>query len=363
MNNVKVAREEKNSTSDKVGGREYFLDIARGIAILFVVIGHKTDPYGFINRFAYSFHMPLFFIISGYLINTDKYSMGEYTVKRFLRLMLPYIAWSVYSFIPLVISHGDLKSFIFGFLYSSGKVSEMSGGIIADMPWFLQCLFFAELLFTGLMKLLKKTRIRTQFLFPVFVVLALIGWFIGSFFNITWLPFSIDLVLFVQIYLYAGYLLKRKRLFAQKKDFRFYAFIAGCFVLWIVGVVCSLKFAREETIISMNERNITLYSLALSFAGGISVLYLSVLLAKIPVLRDILSYFGIISVVIYLFHLDNMAFLNEFFVYGATVEILLRILYSIAVAEIIRLICGLNKVFSLKPYKFEMKLWDSMCKK
>lgn len=91
-----------------------------------------------------------------------------------MRLMLPYIVWAVCSLLSTVISQGELKNFLFGVLYSSGKIAAASGGKIADVPWFLQCLFLAELLFTGSMKLLKKTRIRTQFLFPVFVRLVLL---------------------------------------------------------------------------------------------------------------------------------------------------------------------------------------------
>lgn len=43
-----------------------YLDIAKGIGIILVLVGHisKNDE---INRFLYLFHMPLFFIISGML--------------------------------------------------------------------------------------------------------------------------------------------------------------------------------------------------------------------------------------------------------------------------------------------------------
>lgn len=46
---------------------EYF-DIAKGILILCVVIGHVFDR-GVINQYVYSFHVPAFFIISGIMQN------------------------------------------------------------------------------------------------------------------------------------------------------------------------------------------------------------------------------------------------------------------------------------------------------
>ena len=45
-------------------GRLQHIDIAKGIAICLMVYGH-TNSYGM--SFIYSFHMPLFFILSGYL--------------------------------------------------------------------------------------------------------------------------------------------------------------------------------------------------------------------------------------------------------------------------------------------------------
>lgn len=45
-----------------------YLDYAKGIGIILVVLGHILIK-GNIKIYIYSFHMPLFFIISGYLFN------------------------------------------------------------------------------------------------------------------------------------------------------------------------------------------------------------------------------------------------------------------------------------------------------
>lgn len=44
------------------------LDIARGIGILLVIMGHlysQSSTLNNIQKFVYTFHMPLFFIIAG----------------------------------------------------------------------------------------------------------------------------------------------------------------------------------------------------------------------------------------------------------------------------------------------------------
>ena len=51
---------------------DYSIDIARGIACLLVIIGHISSTPSQVNVWIYAFHMPLFFIISGLIINTKE---------------------------------------------------------------------------------------------------------------------------------------------------------------------------------------------------------------------------------------------------------------------------------------------------
>ena len=55
-----------------------WIDIAKGIGIILVVLGHTLVPQvretgfaGFLWIFIYNFHMPLFFFLSGYLFEKD----------------------------------------------------------------------------------------------------------------------------------------------------------------------------------------------------------------------------------------------------------------------------------------------------
>ena len=51
--------------------RDKTLDIAKGICIILMVIGHSGCPT-YLHDFIYMFHMPCFFFISGWLLN-DRY--------------------------------------------------------------------------------------------------------------------------------------------------------------------------------------------------------------------------------------------------------------------------------------------------
>ena len=68
--------------------RDYSIDIARGIACLLVVVGHVPTTPSLLHTWIYSFHMPLFFIISGIVLNTND-SVKEFIKKRCKTLLVP----------------------------------------------------------------------------------------------------------------------------------------------------------------------------------------------------------------------------------------------------------------------------------
>ena len=59
----------------KVSERYTWIDCIKGIGIFLVVLGHiYKDNY--IGQWIYSFHMPLFFMLSGYLMYTKSVDLS-----------------------------------------------------------------------------------------------------------------------------------------------------------------------------------------------------------------------------------------------------------------------------------------------
>lgn len=97
----------KNSTLPSLcnpqANRYYSLDYARAIAIILVVIGHYWPPlvpkwYAIIHDAIYSFHMPLFLAISGFLYMATQNTKQQYLPflkKKAYRLLVPYLTVSV----------------------------------------------------------------------------------------------------------------------------------------------------------------------------------------------------------------------------------------------------------------------------
>lgn len=70
--------------------RNINIDIAKGIGIMLVVIGHTDSP---LHDFIYLFHMPLFFFLSGYAYKKiDSYNPIKVIKKRFKSLYIPFIS-------------------------------------------------------------------------------------------------------------------------------------------------------------------------------------------------------------------------------------------------------------------------------
>lgn len=79
-----------------ISNRIRWIDTARGIAILLVVLGHcignSTDP---VNKVILSFHMPLFFFISGLCAKYENGRFMGYLKKKAKTLLIPQMTLGV----------------------------------------------------------------------------------------------------------------------------------------------------------------------------------------------------------------------------------------------------------------------------
>lgn len=130
--------------------RNITLDILKGVCIILMVAGHSGAPE-LLHNSIYLFHMPCFFIISGYLFK-DKYlnNLKEFFKRRGLSLWKPFVLW---GFIFLCLHNIFAYLYIYDYSYSfreyivSGiktlymrKAEPLLGGF-----WFLTSLLIASI--------------------------------------------------------------------------------------------------------------------------------------------------------------------------------------------------------------------------
>ena len=143
--------------------RVHYLDYAKGIAIILVVLGHICNE-GNIKTYIYSFHMPLFFIISGYLFNySNLNSFKEFIYKRINGILIPYCTFSIIN----ILGYYLLSRLSLIALKTNLLESIKLCGIGA--LWFLPVLFIAETIFM-FCKLNSK-----KFIYPVLIFIGVSG--------------------------------------------------------------------------------------------------------------------------------------------------------------------------------------------
>lgn len=168
------------------------LDILRGIAIFLVVFGHITHTAE-IRNYIWSFHIPIFFFISGLLFTPSKYENFKFFLKYKIKsLVIPYIIFYLITLIYYICieSHVrggvSLTKLIIGLFYGSYYDNYMyfNGAL-----WFLPCLFSMEIIGYSL-KFIHRKWCIILFSLSIFTTgIILIQH------NITWLPWGINAAL------------------------------------------------------------------------------------------------------------------------------------------------------------------------
>ena len=178
--------------------RNTTISIAKGIAIILMVIAHAEAP-GWLCKFIFEFHMPLFFITAGFFFS-KKYLTDEATFvkKRVKGLYWPFVKWSV---IFLILHNWMFDIGILNEVYgnehggvlhpwSAHQIQQNLWNIFTAMGgydaflcgafWFFRGLFVASILYLIIYKVLlyllpKRAENTTPYLICL-VMLLLCGW-------------------------------------------------------------------------------------------------------------------------------------------------------------------------------------------
>lgn len=164
------------SLMEKKAERLAWLDAAKGIGIVLVVIGH-TWLIASVRDPIYAFHMPFFFIAAGYVSRPAP--LKELAVKQWRALGVPYVAFLVCLLLadPLIEwSRGHAP--IFPSLGAALKAGLMGGTSLhgpLTVFWFVPCLMIARMAQTALYRFWPNPR-DWQWALTMAVVLALGVW-------------------------------------------------------------------------------------------------------------------------------------------------------------------------------------------
>ena len=232
--------------------RHDWLDMARGFAMLLVMVGH-TDLSQTARLLFQPCRMPLFYITAGYLFNYSRHqqSLWGYMGQRSRRLVGPYfltaLIFYVFSEAACLLVNGEfympLQQFLAIFYGNSASYSSLGDAFILkyNVPlWFLTCMTSSSLIFVALLHYFRNDANRMRLVIASLAV-AMIGYLIGRH---LFLPWNFDLAMVAQFLMLIGLLLRENK--ATFSDARIFAML-----LLVYACMC---LAGKFTDMDMNHR-------------------------------------------------------------------------------------------------------------
>lgn len=181
--------------------RLQYIDIAKGIAMICIILGHLGNAS--INRIVFTFHVPIFFFITGYFTNKKRDLNGFIKIRQ-------NIACSIYNNQH---SHNhywnvkgrmvenafdEFQNWCYAALYGAGDTYTEPFWIPGiGAIWFLWATFWGSIF------------LRISFKFDKYIrLLFIVGLFAVGYFSrrIFWFPFSIQAGACATMFIYMGYL-------------------------------------------------------------------------------------------------------------------------------------------------------------
>jgi fucose 4-O-acetylase-like acetyltransferase len=192
-----AASSKQQAASSKQPHRILWIDFAKVVGIWLVVLGHMEIPTSFTN-IIYSFHMPLFFFLSGYL-EKDR-TIKDNLINSLRTLLIPYVLLYLIKYLcwfpvnllqnpnffgQISIDNALIKP-ILGMIFGVGYDTSFST-MVAVTLWFMVGLFFVKII-NSVFLLMNRRNILFYILFNLIIISIVL---MINYFNVDIL-FSID---------------------------------------------------------------------------------------------------------------------------------------------------------------------------
>jgi fucose 4-O-acetylase-like acetyltransferase len=291
------------------------MNVARAFAICLIVLGHSftEDSTSPIRAFLYLFHVPLFFIISGFFFKEDYLSAPKnFVLRRLRRLWAPFLLWSV----PFVLLHNIFfkleiyspevtfrgttvphysitDTFVrLAQLIFFQESEQLLGGF-----WFLPCLFFTAIIFFVFSSISNK--LKNNYALPILCILGFILGNIMFYFNIRlpFIPYDFRLFLITTLVFFIGFLYKKYEYLIPINSY----FSLLCLLLLIlVLMIGCYKIDSINSTVGYLPKAI-LYLILTPILGTYIILYLSKIVSRYRI-ADFFDYIGRNTITILALH-------------------------------------------------------------
>lgn len=285
-----------------------WIDNAKGIGIILVVLGHTYGIPWQLHHIIYSFHMPLFFLLSGYTFSCSKTiqllkkkgtlacirSLAQaYLVPYFVLAGLNLCGNLLYELYCGSFSLIQQLRYIAGIQYCYASMTWMP---MCSPIWFLPSIFLTKAIYTALF--LRLSRKQQHIAAVVFALLA----YGSSVMNVPRLPWNFLPSLFGIFFFHIGTVLRQKEILTHIRGTR------KRLLLLISAAMLCLPLAAEN-LVGMNENtygNPAVFLLT-------SLLYSVLVMAVSSNRKGLLTWFGENSIIFMGFNYLMRAYMVEIY--------------------------------------------------
>lgn len=283
------------------------IDIAKGIGILLMVMGHTGfgDVY---DKLINTFHMPLFFFVSGYFYRPNKTrSFKEYLIHQINVLIVPYVAFAFFYEILHYIFTGEISIQYFAKSLLSSNHNRID---VAGALWFLLALFSSKIIYC-----LLEHRIKGVLNLTIVVTVISLAALTLRKFDIK-LPLCIDTALSMLIVIHSGYLLYAYR--GKQLLIRFSTLSPIVLILLTVLFFAS-GLLNDNVLVRRNKFGIEVLYFISCFCGIILTMNISHILSRQSntlwsKIKDVFSFWGRESIVFLLINELFLFLVSELFI-------------------------------------------------
>ena len=242
----------------RTSNRILWVDYSKVLVIWLMILGHVIDHSGvdgYVRVFIYSFHMPFFFFISGYLHKDRFDDFLSYTNYNIKSLIIPYCFLRLLTFFLLIpfiwFKHSDISHFPVDFITGS---ADFPGGPC----WFLLSMFCLKEIYYFYKKVPQIIKIIVLILLPV-----------AAYYFDKRLFWNLDAAFMAFPFYAIGYFFKTKGLFKNISSLKI--FIA---VLLLISTIIISQIEGFVTLYNADFGKMPILFYPGAFFGSISIILL-----------------------------------------------------------------------------------------
>lgn len=283
-----------------------WIDYLKAIGIFLVVLGH-SNPLSSIRKWIYSFHMPLFFIVSGLTFNPEKYNnTKEFMKHKAKTILLPYLMINLFT-IPFYLYYFKILNFtsvtildIFkGILIANNDIIVLVNG----PTWFLPTLFLTDVLLYLIYKIFKGNKSNIAI---IGIFLLLIGYVESITSGDIIMPWHLNSIPVCTFFTVIGFLCKDYITKEEGKS-KLSQILYGILFI-IIGAIIAVKFNGNVSFGGNNYKSILLTtSSVLLTVSGFSLIWMKIKNENIIMRlwgyigKNTLIVLGVHKIIIYIF--------------------------------------------------------------